>query len=224
MAGPKIENPTSDPLKIFGRARFLRLEEPEAFSPGGKPRYEATFLVDPADKKGQESIKLLLTTAARMAKEVYGVTPLAIKKLAAKFIPGTPALDLNDPKNADDKIEIPFQDGDAEKFSEYAGYQGMLIAAAHQSRFKPAASNRLGQDVAPGEKQYPYDGSYVRGSVSIWVHATHGSYAKRVGLNLRGVQFNADGDAFTQDAIASEDEFEALEDEAPTTATASDFD
>ena len=76
----------------------------------------------------------------------------------------------------------------------------------------------------PGEPQYPYDGCYGIGSITLWlqVGATQAKYGKRVGCNLRGLQFAHDGDRFTQDEVG-EDEFQALEDEV-STADTSDFD
>jgi Protein of unknown function (DUF2815) len=225
MAGKKIENPSSETLRFYGRARWLRLDVPKPFEPGAVPRWEATAILDPSDVKGLAGISLLLSTAAKMSKETYGVVPLAIKKLAAKFIPGTKKVDLNDPANDDDGIQIPFSDGDAAKFQSYAGYAGQLIVTMHNSRLKPAVANRKGLTVQVGEEQYPYDGCYAVFAGTVWIHATHGAYDKRVGLNLRGVQYAAKGDPFTQDTIAAEDEFDALED-LPTEngASSSDFD
>jgi Protein of unknown function (DUF2815) len=224
MAGKKIENPSSDKLHFYARARWLRLDVPKPFEAGAVPRWEATAILDPSDVKGQAGIALLLSTAAKMSKEHYGVVPLAIKKLAAKFIPGTKKVDLNDPANEDDGIQIPFSDGDAPKWASYTGYAGMFIATMHNSKLKPAVANRRGITVQPGEEQYPYDGCYAIFSGTVWIHVTHGAYDKRVGLNLRGCQYAAKGDPFTQDTIAAEDEFDALEDAAPTSASASDFD
>jgi Protein of unknown function (DUF2815) len=223
MAGKKIENPSSESLKFYARGRWLRLDVPKPFEPGATPRWEATALLDPSDVRGLDGIKLLLSTAAKMSKETYGVVPLAVKKLAAKFIPGTKKVDLNDPANEDDGIQVPFSDGDAPKWASYNGYAGMFIATLHNSKLKPAVANRKGITVLPNDEQYPYDGCYAIFAGTIWIHATHGAYDKRVGLNLRGVQFAAKGDPFTTDSIAAEDEFAALEDEAPA-VSASDFD
>jgi Protein of unknown function (DUF2815) len=227
MAGngkQKIENPSSETLKVYGRARWLRLDVPKPFEPGATPRWEATAILDPSDVRGQAGIQLLLSTAARMSKETYGVVPLAIKKLAAKFLPGTKKVDLNDPANEDDGIQVPFSDGDAVKWQTYSGYAGMLIVSAHNSRLKPAVANRKGLTVQVGEAEYPYDGCYALFALTVWIHATHGAYDKRVGVNLRGVQYAAKGDPFTQDTIDAEDEFQALGDEEPVAASASDFD
>lgn len=223
----RSETPTSEQIRFFCRARFLRLDQPKPFEDGADPRWEATFVLDPADPKGLQGITQVLTVAARMAKETYGVTPLAIKKLAAKFIPGTKQVDLNDPANKDDEIKTAFIDGDSEKYQDYSGYKGMFIIPAHNSKLKPAVANRGGKDVLPGDAQYPYDGANVIGAISIWIQVgqTQQKYGKRVGINLRGVQFHSDNQAFTQDTLTAEDEFEALEDEVTTTSgAASAFD
>jgi hypothetical protein len=225
MAATQTESPKSDRLFFSARARFLRLDIPKPFSEGDVPRWEATFMLDPSDVRGAAGIKLLLETAAKLAKENYGIVPLAIKKLAVKFIPGTPALDLNNPMNAADDIAVAFVDGDTKE--DYVDYAGMFIVPAHNSRLKPAAANRKGLTVQPGEFQYPYDGAYVLGCITIWLQAgkTLALYGKRIGINLRGVQFDYDGDAFTQDVIAAEDEFTALEDEPGVAGeVSSDFD
>jgi hypothetical protein len=226
MTGKRTETPTSGPLKVYARMRFMRLDKPKPFDEGGDPRWEATGILDPTDPKGAEGIKLLLTTAAKLAKETYGVTPLAIKKLAAKFIPGTKPVDLNDPANADDGIKIAFVDGDADKWKGYAGYQGMFIVPSHNAKMKPGVANRRGVTVQPGEPQYPYDGCYAIYAVSLWIQVgkTEQKYGRRVGINLRGVQFAADGQGFSQDTITAEDEFQALEDAPATAADENAFD
>jgi Protein of unknown function (DUF2815) len=220
------ETPTSEKIYLHCRTRFLRLDVPKAFEEGQDPRWEATFVLDPADTKGAQSIATLLQTAAKLSKENYGVVPLAIKKLAAKFIPGTKKVDLNDPANADDGIKVAFIDGDADKYKDYPGYAGMLIVPAHNAKLKPAVANRKGLTVQPGEFQYPYDGCYALGAVTLWLQVgkTEQKYGRRVGVNLRGVQFAADGQSYSQDVIAAEDEFQALEDEEVATADSSAFD
>jgi Enterobacter phage Enc34, ssDNA-binding protein len=221
------KSPTTAPLYFFGRGRFLRLEEAKPFETGGKPRWEAAYILDPTDAKQAADIKKLLESAAALAKEHYGKVPLAIKKLAVKFVPGTPKLDLNDPKNEPDDIRLfCLQDGDAEKYKNYAGYAGNFIVAASNTKLAPDVVNRAGVKVKKGEPQYPYDGCNVRGSVSFWL--LMGQQAAKtgrlLGCNLRGVQFVSDNEAFTQDAI--DDEFEALEDLPAATggSTTSAFD
>lgn len=220
MSGKRTETPTSEPLYFFARARFLVLEEPKPFEDGAKPRWEAAFVLDPSDAQQAGDIKKVLEKAAVMGKETYGKVPLAIKQLAVKFIPGTPPIDYNDEKNRPDEIKVAFIDGDHEKYKDYAGYKGMFVIPAHNSKLRPDVVNRAGAKVKRGEPQYPYDGCNVRGSITLWIQVgeTERKYGKRVGINLRGVQFVSDNTAFTQDAI--DDEFQALED-APGQASES---
>src|ERR1700683_1993313 len=163
MAADKQASPPSERLDFYARLRFMRLEQPKAVDSGGLPRWEATFILDPSDAKGQAGIDLILKAAAKIGKETYGTVPLAIKKLAAKFVAGAPKVDLNDPKNADDNIKIAFLDGDTS--SEYAGYAGMFIVPAQHSQLPPSVGTRRGLPVQPGEPQYPYDGAYGIGRI-----------------------------------------------------------
>lgn len=211
MAGKRQETPTSEPIFFFARGRFFVLEEPKPFEDGAKPRWEATFVLDPSDAQQASDIKKVLEKAAIMAKEVYGKVPLAIKELAAKFIPGTKPIDYN--VDRPDDIKVAFIDGDNEKYKDYAGYKGMFVIPAHNSKLRPDVVNRAGAKVKRGEAQYPYDGCNVRGSITLWIQVgeTERKYGRRVGINLRGVQFVSDNQAFTQDVI--DDEFDALEDQ-----------
>jgi len=218
----KVLNPTSDIIQCYGRMRFLRLEEPKAFQQGQDPRWEATQILDPSDARGAADIKIYLDTAANISKQTYGVVALALRKLRVKFIAGTPALDLNDPKNAEDGIMVPFSDGDAAKWEKYSGYAGMFIVTSHNKKKKPGVAKVNGTKAIPGEKGYPYDGCFGLLSSTIWGHATHGSYAKRIGVNLRGVQFIKDGPPFTQSEIDAEDEFTPLAEDKSSPAASND--
>lgn len=215
------KTPTSPDIKFFARGRFLVLDEPKRFEAGSKLRWEATFILDPTDAQQAKDIKTILETAANLSREHYGKVPLALKKLAVTFVPGTAKLDLNDPKNEPDDIRLfCLQDGSHPKFKNYSGYAGKFIVTSNNSKLLPDVVNRAGKKVKKGEPQYPYDGCNVRGSISFWL--LMGLQAQKtgplVGCNLRGVQFVSDNQAFTQDVI--DDEFEALEDEAPSTSTA----
>jgi hypothetical protein len=226
MVAPKREQaPTSEKIHFYCRTRFLRLDVPKAFEEGQTPRWEATFVCDPSDAEGQKGITKILDAAAKLAKENYGLVPLSLKKLRAKFVPGSPPLDLNDPKNTDDGIKCAFFDGDTK--SESTGYAGMFIVPAHNSKLKPGVANRAGKTAEPGDPQYPYDGCHAIGCITIWLQwgKTEQKYGRRVGVNLRGVQFAKDGQRFTQDQIDAEDEFVPLaEDASEGTASSADWD
>ena len=202
----KKESTTTEKFKVSGRLSFPRLDKPKSFEEGQDPRWESTFLLDPASKEGLESIKLVIKQAATLGKTAYGFVPLELRKLAAQFVPGQAA---PDPKSKDDGVEVAFYAGDRK---EYDGYEGMFVVPSHNAKLKPAVANRRGVSVEPGDDQYPYAGCYVLGSLTLW--AMDNKYGKRILVNLRGVQFMKDGEAFSQGDIAAEDEFEALEDAA----------
>ncbi len=203
----KKEIITSDPIRIRGRQSFLRLIEPKAFDGKGEPRWEATTLLDPADALQLESIKLVIKTSAQVAKQSWGIVPLALRRITAQLVQGAPA---PDPSTKDDGIKIAFYDGSSK---EYDGYNGMFVVPAHNSMLRPAVANRQGKEAVPGDKQFPYSGCLGITSITIW--GQDNQYAKRLGVNLRGVQF-VEGEprypAFGQGDIAAEDEFTALED------------
>jgi len=206
---------TSEPIAIYGRLSFARLFTPKAFQPGQDPRYEATYLLDPSDPKGLDSIKRVLKTAADVGKKAHGKVPYEIKKLAAKFIPGQKL----DPSDKADGIKVAFGDGDDKA---YDGYAGMMFVASH-NKIRPAVANRRAQKVVEGEDGAPYSGCYVNAKITLW--GQDNQYGKRVNANLRSVQFVKPGPAFGVQAPEAEDEFEALEDEEVATETSSsDFD
>jgi hypothetical protein len=210
MAVQKKETVTSEKIKLWGRGAFLKIDKPKPYEEGATPRWESTVLLDPASLKGKESIKLLIKTAAAVAKQAYGVVPLSLRKLSHQFAGGPqPGNDIKD-----DEIKLAFYDGSKK---EYDGFAGMLAVPAHEyeDRPKPAVANRKGVTVSPGEEQYPYSGAQIIQSVTLWCQDNKNG--KRIGINLRGVQFVADGEPFAGGGeINAEDEFDALEDEAPS--------
>lgn len=214
----KKDTVTSEKIKFKARLAFVRLDKPKAFEEGQDPRWETTFLLDPADPEHLAGIKSVLKSAADLSKEAYGFVPIAIKRLAAQFIPGQAPVD---PKTKEDDIEVAFYSGDKK---EYDGFAGMFVIPAH-NKIKPAVANRKGAAIDPGEDQFPFSGCYGIGSITLW--GQDNKYGQRVGVNLRGVQYAAKGEAFGVGEIAAEDEFEAMEDAddgAAAEEATSDFD
>ena len=204
------ETVTSEPINIFGRLSFPKLDKPTPFEEGQDPRWEATTLLDPASKQGLESIKLVIQTASTVAKGTWGFVPIALKRLAHQIIPGAPA---PDPKAKEDDIKLRFYLGDTKADANpetYSSYVGMLVVPAHNSAVKPRIVNRRGVTVAPGEDQWPYAGCYTMTRITIW--GQDNKYAKALGVNLRGVQFDRDGEPFGASGDVPEAEFAALED------------
>jgi hypothetical protein len=198
---------TSEIIRFRARIAFVKLIEPTAYDGKGKPRWEATFLLDPSDAKHMEGIKLAIKTAASVAQQTWGVVPLELRRIAARFIPGAAAPEASTP---DDGIKLAFYDGTRK---DYDGFKGMFVIPAHEYADigKPAVAGRNGKNVLPGAKDFPYSGCYVIGAISIW--GQDNTHAKRLGINLVGVQFEHDGESFSgmgdRDA---EEVFQALED------------
>lgn len=201
----KSEVITSDKIKFIARAAFVRLDKPRPFEEGAEPRYETTFLLDPSSEAGKKDLKTLLSAAAKIAKEKWGVVPKELKRVASEI--GIPGITY-DPKAKDDGIKFErLYNGDTK---EYDGFAGMWVLATHNTE-KPAVVDRKGNVVHPGEDQFPFSGCYVRGSITWWTQDN--KYGKAIGVNLRGVQWVKTGEAFSGASIDPEGEFDALDDE-----------
>lgn len=71
---------TSEKIKLVNaRLSFPRLFKPKAFQEGQDPRFEASFLLDPSDKKHAAVIKSIKVTAKELAKEEFGEIPKSLK-------------------------------------------------------------------------------------------------------------------------------------------------
>lgn len=208
----KTEVITSDKIQAYSRLSFTyskgvnKLVTPAPFDVGQVPRHEATFILDPADIKGMEGIKATLKAAADIGKQRWGVVPYRVKQLAAVFIPGAKAPDPK--KDKEDGIETCFYDGDT-KADKYEGYAGMFIVPTHNTE-RPKVTNKKATLVEFGDDEFPMDGNYVRGSFTLWTQDN--KYGKRIGGNLRGVQYWKYGEPFSGRMIP-DDEFAPLPDE-----------
>ena len=200
---------TSDKLKATGRAAFLRLDKPKAFQEGQDPRFEGTCLIDPSTEQGKKDLKACLTEASKISKAKWGFVAKAIHQKAVDmgFAKALPA------GIKDDGIKFDaLYSGDTK---EYDGYAGNWVLAMHNKN-KPGVVNRKGEPLEhPNEEQYPYSGCYARFSYTLWTQDNQ--FGKRIGVNLRGVQFVKDGQAFGAGTINPKDEFDALDEaDAPT--------
>jgi hypothetical protein len=132
---------TSNPIKLTNvRLSFPRLFTPKSFQPGQDARFEASFLLDPANKEHATILASLKTEMNRLLKEKFGDTiPKGIKTCV---------------KNGDDH--------------DYDGYAGMKVLAS-SNKTRPAVVNRNRVPVVEGEKQAPYAGCYVNATITLWV-------------------------------------------------------
>ena len=176
----------------------VRLSFPDLYRPveyekdDGKPRFNATFLIDPKS----ENHKNIEADIVAAAKEVFEKD--WEKKLAA--------LKGNSNKYC-------YLDGN---LKDYDGYAGMYYLAAH----KPAKQGPVGVygnviDPQTGkvvvlteESGKPYGGCYVNATVEIY--AQKGANPG-IRCGLIAVQFARDGDAFSGSKPANPDDFAPVE-------------
>lgn len=195
------------------RLSFLRLDKPEAFQEGQEPKFQATALLDPSNAEHAALIKKIRAEGARLCTEAYGEVPEEIKL---------------EPHN-----RLCF--GDANKHpkkKKYDGYENMFyVALANTTR--PAVANRAGNSLVDAEgrpmtsnPQWPYAGAYGIVTCTLWalMGPMRVKWGPRISGNLRGVQFVQDGEAFGSGTPSAEEEFEALEDNAPEVSSGADDD
>lgn len=92
---------------------------------------------------------------------------------------------------------------------EYDGYEGMWAVKAGNSK-RPTVIDRDKSPLTEDDDKI-YAGCYVNAIVSPWVQDNQ--YGKRVNANLLGVQFVKDGEAFGDAVVASDDDFDDIEDD-----------
>jgi hypothetical protein len=180
-------------VKHGARLAFPKLWEPDTVAGEGKPRFSASLIIG-ADHPQMDEINAAIKAVAREKwKDKADATLKALEKT--------------------DKLAL--HDGDTK--SQYDGFTGnFYVAAASQENAPPTvvdqARNPLG-----AKSGKPYAGCYVNASLEFW--AQDNQYGKRVNCTLRGVQFAADGDAFSAGRPADADEF----DDVAAGADAGDF-
>lgn len=147
-------------------------------------KFSANFLIP----KGDPQIKKVEKMIADVAREKWEKKTEAVMKLLT----------------ASDKICL--RDGSTK--AEYEGFDECYFISA-ASDTQPTIIDRDRTQLTK-ETGRPYAGCYVNASIDIW--AMDSKFGKRICAGLRGIQFLADGDAFTGSAPATPDEFEYLSD------------
>jgi hypothetical protein len=113
------------------------------------------------------------------------------------------ASELKGAKVPGDKLCL--RDGDEVEYDGYAGH--MTLKASTKKR--PLVLNKDKSPVTEDDG-IVYSGCYVNAIVDLWVQ--NNNYGKRVNATLLGVQFAADGDAFTSGGSGvSVDDFDDLD-------------
>ncbi len=167
------------------RLSFPVLWKGKEFKAGdGKPRYSATFLIEP----GSENDK-----AIREAIKAEAVATYAKKA------------DANLKAWEGQSNKYCYQNG-ANK--EYEGYDGMWYLATHRkaSEARPTIIDRDRSPLTEDDGR-PYAGCYVDAIVSIYAQTGENPGIRGT---FSGIQFRRDGAAFSGASIASIDEFDEL--------------
>jgi hypothetical protein len=170
--------------------------------------FEATTVGSDPKAKPRYSAMLILGADHPQLKEISdAMIAVAKEKWGAK------AADVYKSLKASDKLAL--HDGDTK--SQYDGLSGnFFVSAAAQENARPTVVDKNRSPLTAKDGK-PYAGCYVNASIDIW--AQDNNFGKRINAQLRGVQFAADGDAFSAGRPADADEFE----EVTEGATADDF-
>lgn len=173
------------------RLSFPQLWKAVEFKAGdGKPRFDATFLIEP----GSENDKKIQAAIDAAGQEAHGAKWEKFKKSCEG--------------NAN---KYCYLDGDTK---DYDGYEGMMYLACH-SKVKPAIYDKRPKNpdgslnLLTEEDGRPYAGCYVNATVEIYVQKGENAGVR---ASFTGVQFAADGDAFSAGRPANPEEFDDLGD------------
>ncbi len=166
----------------------VRLAFPNLFTAAtingeGKPAFSCSLLLTP----DHPALKELEKAGLAVAKEKWGVKGEAQFKAI----------------KAADKFAV--HDGDSK--SQYEGFEGNKFVSC-RSAVRPTTLDRNKTPLTEADGKL-YSGCYVNAIIELWPQDN--KYGKRVNAQIRGVQFFADGDAFSGGGTgASEDEFDDL--------------
>ncbi len=92
---------------------------------------------------------------------------------------------------------------------EYDGYEGMWAVKAANSK-RPTVIDRDKTPLTEDDDRV-YAGCFVNAIISPW--AQDNTYGKRINANLLGIQFVKDGEPFGDAVVASDDDFDDIEDD-----------
>lgn len=163
------------------RLSFPSLFEATAYKPGDVPKFKATFLVPKDGPQFKEVEAKILAVLREQSPQKAEQILRSIRGNPNKFC---------------------WQDGESK---DYDGYEGCFALSA-KSKTRPTVIDRDRSPLTEADGK-PYPGCYVNASVDLFCYDNSGI---GVSASLRGVQFYADGDAFSGSRPADADEFEAV--------------
>ena len=168
------------------RLSFPNLFVATSFAVDAPKKYGATFIVE----KGTEEHKRILAEIERVATEKWGPKAMGVLESLA----------------ANNKIAL--RDGAAK--AQLDGFGSDVVFFNTSSQKRPGVYDR-DQTPLTADDGRPYAGCYVNVMVEFWCQDNQ--FGKRVNAELRGVQFDSDGEPFGGGGRpAAADEFPKLED------------
>lgn len=174
-------------LKV--RIAFPELFAAKAFNEGD-PSFSATFIIDPKSA----NVKVLRDTIQAVAVEKWkAAAPKILAALKAK-----------------DNVCLRETGKTSEAGEIYGGFEDMFWIPT-RNKARPTVLDRDKSPLTAADGR-PYGGCYVNAVLDIW--AQDNTFGKRINASLSGVQFVADGEAFSGGTAASADEFDDLGDGA----------
>jgi hypothetical protein len=173
-------------LMVAGRLAWPDLWKPKPGKDGGKAKYGCNIIF-PANSP---HIAELEAACERVAKEKWGTNAPAILNALRK----------------QDKLCV--HDGDTK--AQYDGFAGNFFLSA-RSDARPTVIDRRRNPVSESDGKI-YSGCYVFANIEVWAQDNK-DFGKRINAQLRGIQFDRDGDAFAAGSPANADEFADLGDQ-----------
>lgn len=178
------------------RLAFPKLFEAKAVGSGDKKYYSIACPIDPQS----ENHKALQAAIEAVAKEKWGEKSKGILETIREK--GDIGYQLKPLKNGEGQV--------------YDGFEGMhsLNASRREDRGPVLVVDRVPKNPDGSTNKLtaasgrPYAGCYVNALVDVW--AQDNSNGKRINVELKGVQFVKDGDAFGGGGVASADQFDDL--------------
>lgn len=178
------KGPQGEIIKLRGvRLSFPELHEPTTTSddPNEKPKYRASFLLDPENPDHKKQIVQCNNEIKRLIKEKWGEKPYKL-------------------------ILECFGKGETQRNKEgeiYGGYEGMYFISSLNDRRPLLMAHGASLSNQEAEQTF-YGGCYVHANINFWTQDN--KHGQAIRCSLRGVIFARDGEAFGA-GMASEDEF-----------------
>lgn len=152
-------------------------------------KFQSTFLVP----KDSELATVVKNDIVRVAKAAWGAKE-DVGKILAKL-------------KAENRI--CFTDGDLKDYNGFEGHYALKASNNTRPRLLTADKKEI-----TGNSGAIYAGCYVVAHIGLW--AQDNQWGRRINANLLGVQFYADGEAFSGGGVSSVDEFDEIPQQSNT--------